>query len=267
MNHAKKSQKKGEDTAVGPQKDLFNPEEISQQTRVALFVVSLLNFSVETKEVTEGEKTLRETRDIQQAYTDVDGRYSWNLEMVAKLATVLHIPAQFLEIYADMIPTEYSTQKSDLHDGYLTLLKSTPATPSTSVSSATSSPSKSICNIATIAKLTIFLIANGRYNARGRAYVQNMCAVMNISNKEYVQMERSVSKGLSHIQASLSKLQEAEEGGKKKHDYKRYAKIGVVSVGAGALLAFTGGEATTPLLCSMLCSMLCALPVLFVMSC
>lgn len=48
--------------------------------------------------------------------------------------------------------------------------------------------------------------------------------------------------GLSHIQASLSRLQkEGEAKGKKGHDYKRYAKIGVVSVGAGALLAFTGG--------------------------
>ena len=65
---------------------------------------------------------------------------------------------------------------------------------------------------------------------------------MNISNAEYIVMERNISKGLSHIQASLSKLQEEERKGKKGHDYKRYAKIGVVSVGAGALLAFTGGE-------------------------
>jgi len=70
-----------------------------------------------------------------------------------------------------------------------------------------------------------------------------MCAVMNISNHEYVLMERNISKGLSHIQASLSRLQKEGEDAKdrKGHDYKRYAKIGVVSVGAGALLAITGG--------------------------
>jgi hypothetical protein len=80
-----------------------------------------------------------------------------------------------------------------------------------------------------------------------------MCAAMNISNAEYITMERNISKGLSHIQASLSRLQqEGEDGkGKKGHDYKRYAKIGVVSVGAGALLAFTGGDLF--LCCAVMC--------------
>ena len=222
-------------------KDLFNPQTLTQQTRVALFVISLLNFSVEVAEVTEGDMSILEAQDVDQSYTDVDGRYSWNSEMMTTLATELHIPSQFVEIYCDLIPTEFSLKKSDLHDGYLSLLQSTPASVASSVSSADSS--HSICNILTISKLAIFLIDNETYNARGRAYIQNLCAVMHISNEEYVRMERTISKGLSHIQASLSRLQmEGDEGVKKGHDYKRYAKIGVVSVGAGALLAFTGGE-------------------------
>jgi hypothetical protein len=64
---------------------------------------------------------------------------------------------------------------------------------------------------------------------------------MHITNHEYVLMERNISKGLSHIQASLSRLQQGDDSKKKSHDYKRYAKIGAVSVGAGALLAITGG--------------------------
>jgi hypothetical protein len=138
-------------------KYLFSCEELSQQDRVALFVVSLLNFSVEAPEVTEGVKCLAEVYDIEQSFTDVDGRYSWNVDMMMMLSQELHIPEQFIEMYRDLLPTQFSRKKSDLHDAYLTALSS----PSSGI--------PSLCNILIVSKLAIFLIANGFYNARGRA--------------------------------------------------------------------------------------------------
>jgi hypothetical protein len=153
-----------------PAKDLFSSEELSQQTRLALFVISLLNFSVEVAEVTEGEKSILEAQDIDHPFTDVDGRCSWNMDMMMKLSEELHIPEQFIEIYSDLLPTEFNPEKTDLHSGYLKLLADPPPLPLAPSSSTMERPvSASLCNIITISKLAIFLIANGCYDARGRA--------------------------------------------------------------------------------------------------
>ena len=140
-------------------KELFSSEQYSQQVRVALFVLSILNFSVEVEEVTEGAKSIEEAQKLDQPITDVDGTYSWNVDMMKVLARELRIPEEYVELYQEYLPKEYCRSKSDLHEGYLNLLDNPQP----------NNPDISFCNIFTISKLAIFLIANGCYNARGRA--------------------------------------------------------------------------------------------------
>lgn len=164
--HPSKKREKSNDAAEV--KYLFSPEENHQQTRVALFVLSLLNFSVEVEQVTEGVKSVSEAKKIEQPFMDVDGTYSWNTDMMMLLAVELQIPEQFVEVYKHLLPTTFSPHKSELHDGYLSLISAAPVA-STSSLKAVSSDSASLKNVFTISKLAIFLIVNGFYNARGRA--------------------------------------------------------------------------------------------------
>lgn len=95
-----------------------------------------------------------------------------------------------------------------------------------------------------VVEILVFLVMHLYYDARGRQTVRNLTYLLGCSATDLILCENV----LAH---SLSELLSASKGGKGKKGaaqstgskVARYAKIGVASVGVGALLAITGGLA------------------------
>lgn len=91
--------------------------------------------------------------------------------------------------------------------------------------------------------LIMFLILKGKYDGRGRSLIRNIIFSMGFSEITLQYLEYIIIKylaGLNQINESVSREQSKKT---RKQKYIRYAKIGVASLGAGALLAVTGGLA------------------------
>jgi hypothetical protein len=90
-------------------------------------------------------------------------------------------------------------------------------------------------------KLLIFLIVNGCYDARGRELMRNIRNALMLTSEQFVSIEVQLTKILLDSQKRLLHKPENIKG--KSSNYIRYAKIGAAAVGAGAVLALTGGLA------------------------
>lgn len=88
-----------------------------------------------------------------------------------------------------------------------------------------------------VIELTLRVLLSDGYGARERGVLRRLCVCFKLPWRWFATAEKVIGQTL----LELSTLQHAHE--KKKGGAVRYAKIGAAAVGAGALLAFTGGLA------------------------
>lgn len=104
----------------------------------------------------------------------------------------------------------------------------------------------------------LFRIAMIRmYDGRGRSFFRNLSALLEVLKDDAVHIEERVSTFFyTHVDTieTMIKAEASEDETNSKRNAKllRYAKIGAVSIGAGALLAFTGGLAAPALAAAFL---------------
>jgi hypothetical protein len=103
---------------------------------------------------------------------------------------------------------------------------------------------------------TLFRLALMRfYDGRGRAFIRNGSNMLDIHKDDFLFLEYSVAK---YFYANVEKIEKMIKNETKEYDMYsnakmiRYAKIGGVAVGAGAVLALTGGLAAPALAAAFL---------------
>lgn len=84
----------------------------------------------------------------------------------------------------------------------------------------------------------MFLVEEGFMDGRGRILLRNLLLSLNLSNYDGVWIENILLQYLVAQQVQIDKSKE-----KRRNKY-RYMKIGAVALGAGAVLAVTGGMVT-----------------------
>jgi hypothetical protein len=84
-------------------------------------------------------------------------------------------------------------------------------------------------------QLVIYLVETGKFDGRGRILVRNLLPVFKINSQQSILLEKRLNSFLVGVHNTIS------HAGVKKEDNFRYAKIGAVALGAGAILAVTGG--------------------------
>lgn len=97
-------------------------------------------------------------------------------------------------------------------------------------------------------RICIYLISNRFYSSRGRRLLRNLSVSFQLPYKDFIALEICISSVLKNYEDFIKKSTKKE----KVHDIKRYAKIGAVSIGAGALLALTGGMAAPAIAAALL---------------
>ena len=190
---------------------------LDTQQRVALFVTCVLRLPVETEHIN---------------WIDDPQYMCWNKAALVLLGSELGVDEGYMEAYRDYYPRDYkSNTASELSIVFTELVHRS-----------------NLDTIDTIAKLCVFLITRGLYDARGRTWVRNIATSMHISRHDLVSLERTLCQALCNIGDSLQRKQKDA----KKSDYKRYAKIGAASLGAGAVIALTGGLAAPAIAAALL---------------
>lgn len=179
------------------------------QQRVALFASCILQLAVYDREI---------------EWIDRPYDMCWNKAAILLLGSELEIEEGYLSVYRDYYPRKFTTEEGpELAPVFNDLVHSS-----------------CLDTIETVIKLSVFLITHGLYDARGRTWIRNIVASMGLSPRQLVSLERTLCRALCTIGDSLERKGKDSNKG---HDYKRYAKIGAASLGAGALIAFTGGLA------------------------
>jgi len=93
-----------------------------------------------------------------------------------------------------------------------------------------------------------FLVSQNIYDSHARCLLRNMKTFLAISDQDFIAMECRLSLLLNKPRLDEAISHSFEEP---KSDNWRYAKIGAASLGAGALLAVTGGIAAPVLLAAI----------------
>jgi hypothetical protein len=84
-------------------------------------------------------------------------------------------------------------------------------------------------------KLLIYLVESGKFDGRGRVLMRNLLNVLDMHCHEGIWVEMQLNSFMVGVQETLDRA----KGGKV--DKYRYAKVGLVALGAGAVIAVTGG--------------------------
>lgn len=192
-------------------------DELAEQERVALFVHCILHLPVDSKEI---------------KWEDKPDDMCWNKAALILFCAELDIQAGYFEAYRDYYPRGSSVDGiPDLGVVFSDLLNQS-----------------GLNTINTVIKLCVFLLTHGLYDARGRTWIRNIVRSLQLSSHDLVSLERTLCHALCSIGDNIARKQKDE----KKHDYKRYAKIGVASLGAGAVIAITGGLAAPAVAAALL---------------
>lgn len=88
--------------------------------------------------------------------------------------------------------------------------------------------------------LYVFLITHCFFDARGRVLLRNATSLLHVPREVYFGLEVALAESLHECEERLARV--AAEGGSNSQ-LKRYLKIGAVGLGAGAVIALTGGLA------------------------
>ena len=107
---------------------------------------------------------------------------------------------------------------------------------------------KSFC-IRVVIEIMVYFVTNLLYDSRGRVIVRNLAALMECSPIDVLLCEHILANSLNELLSNNNNMQKSSTSNSKepKDQTKRYLKIGAASIGAGALLAITGGLAAPAL--------------------
>jgi hypothetical protein len=152
---------------------------------------------------------------------------SWSRDILTKLTLELEVPGSYIDAYLPF--TSVSTFESmnikeriDQTEPFLSQM---------------SRHTKLKLHI----NLLMFLVVNGFYDARGRVLMRNIRNSLCLTSQQFVSVEVQLAKSL--MDSQKRSLNRPEDNKGKNSRYFRYAKIGAAAVGAGAVLALTGGLA------------------------
>lgn len=140
---------------------------------------------------------------------------------------------------------------ANLVDAYYPLTVSDNSTPSRKVEELTSLTKPYIDalqlsyadRLNLISIVMLFFVINRKYDGKGRTFMKQLVFTLGLARDDYFFIENRLGK---YLHENAAKIDSLVKVGKKKDTTKkmiRYAKIGTVALGAGAVLAVTGGLA------------------------
>lgn len=217
-------------------KENFNLN-LNENERVALFVLSVLSIPINYDQISSS---------------------SWSNRFLYLLKEQLNIQDDYYNAYKYIYPLSYqnissNSSSSSSSTSFSSSSSSSSLTTTTNNNNSSLNTSNEINEIflnnlrnektnmfLVLSKLTILLILNGFYDSRGRSLIRNLKNSLMISDNEYVSLESFLSCVFQDIEDKITRSNKTNENDSK---LLKYAKIGAVGLGAGALLAFTGGLA------------------------
>jgi hypothetical protein len=186
-------------------------QNLDEHELIALFVLSLLSFPVTKR----GEHP--------QAP-------EWNERVLLLFKQQLMISEDYYDAYKMVTPTAYHDPTNrEISQVFVDVLSHHRQDRVTDRS-----------NLLLLGKLSILLILNGFYDARGRHLVRNLRTYLNLSEADALSLEVYLGSAFLALEDTITRSKKPTENDSK---MLKYAKIGAVGLGAGALLAFTGGLA------------------------
>jgi hypothetical protein len=158
---------------------------------------------------------------------------SWSYDMLNLLTTELSMPREFIDVYVDLALCKFSETKqrntSMVEKMKHELIR------------------LEVDTVRLLVEVMCFLLTNGKYDARGRCLSLELCEVMSCPITLFFRIEYILSSLIRKFQRSYdaadtqSTVVNQANSGKKR--MMRYAKIGAATVGAGVVIAVTGGLA------------------------
>lgn len=148
----------------------------------------------------------------------------WSYRLLEKLANELHLSTSMITAHMPMLVSGLPyremdwNQRTELSTPYIALLNEA-----------------GVQADEFYATLLIFFIEREMMDGRGIALMRNLTRTMVIARRDAVWLQHLLVNYLITKQQEIAHVQE------KKDNRYRYAKIGAVAVGAGALIAFTAG--------------------------
>ena len=159
------------------------------------------------------------------AEVNINGRTEnlWNNELIVKIARELSLPQSCVDAYLPMV-SQSTCVGIDWKD------REQMARPCITALTKTENSALKLYT-----QILIFLVECDKCDGRGRVVLRNLLRFMNIPARDAMWIEFELSLFLIDQQEKIS---HAKETAKNKY---RYVKIGAVAIGAGAVLAVTGG--------------------------
>ena len=95
-----------------------------------------------------------------------------------------------------------------------------------------------------VVELYVFFVSHGLYEARARVMIRNVVQLLELSREEYFSLESALAELLRECEENLARKESTDDSSSSTSDrMKKYMKIGAVGLGAGAIIAVTGGLA------------------------
>jgi hypothetical protein len=94
-----------------------------------------------------------------------------------------------------------------------------------------------------IVELYVFFVSHGLFEARARVLIRNAVQLLEVSRDEYFSLEGALAELLRECEENLARKASTDGSASNSGRLKKYMKIGAVGLGAGAIIAVTGGLA------------------------
>jgi hypothetical protein len=152
----------------------------------------------------------------------------WSFVILSELVNFLELSQNEVTSFRALVPTTYISSSQEWEDKKCMIL---PFLPQVNESSLKGSK--------LIIFLAAFFLSINMYNSNARVLLRNIKTHLSLSNSEFIALEYNLTKTIQNFtESNMSHTME-----KPKSNKWRYAKIGAASIGAGAVLALTGGLA------------------------
>lgn len=192
-------------------------QNLSESERISLFILSTLSIPVTAEAVASSRRNGDST-----ALSPLE----WNQRILSLFKEQFMISADYYDAYKMMAPTSYSDRHvtQEMSQVFFDIIQQHSGTP----------------KLILLGQIAIVLILYGVYDARGRHLLRNLRQFLHITESEYLSLEVYLASAFLEIEDTITRSKKPTENDSK---LLKYAKIGAVGLGAGALLAFTGGLA------------------------
>lgn len=210
--------------------------EYSQGERASIAMVVALSLPVEVLPVSSEDMSSsgEEVSSIYGRTELMSSRYpdSWNMALIENMCSHLDISTRKLAASFDFI---YSVDK---YRPLSTEERRSLSSPYCQHLFSHDSPDAREIRCAKLyVQILVCVVLLNKYDGRGRVLLRNLYGLLALSPARYVWIESSLCQFLLEKESAL---QHSKTKGSSKY---RYAKIGAVALGAGAVLAVTGGLA------------------------